>query len=89
MKTLGLIAAAAAAMIAIPATASAAPVSAPSAAVSAAALAPSAQVHVTVRTDRHMQRRHHARRAYWRKVCTNRWSHGHRVRTCRNVRYWR
>ena len=91
MKTLGLLAAAAAAMLVAPA-ASAAPMAAPAAPVTASAIAASAQVRVVVRQNRGHHRgwrnRHH-RRAAWRRVCNNRWRHGHRVRVCRNVRYWR
>lgn len=90
MKTLGLIAAAAAAMLFVPA-ASAATVAAPATAVTASAMAASAQVRVVVREDR--GRRHyrgHGRRAKWRTVCTRRWRHGRSVRVCRQVRRgWR
>ena len=101
MKTLAMIAAAAAAMFAIPA-ASAAPVAAPApTAVTATALADSTQVRVVVRDDRRGyrgdrrrgyrgdRRRHNVRRSYNRRVCTNEWRRGHRVRICRTVRSWR
>ncbi|MBX3565023.1 MAG: hypothetical protein KF730_10660 [Sphingomonas sp.] len=92
MKTLGMIAAAAAAMLLAPA-ASAAPVSAPAApaTVTAASVAASSQVRVVVREQRHRHRgwRKHGRRAYWRTVCTRRWHHGRSTRVCRRVRAWR
>jgi hypothetical protein len=90
MKTLGLLAAAAAAFLVVPA-ASAAPVaSAPAAPVTASAIAASAQVRVVVREDRRGRRwnRGH-RRAHWRTVCTRKWRHGRSVRVCRKVRTWR
>lgn len=88
MKTLGLIAAAAAAMLFAPA-ASAAPVSAPATPVTASAIAASAQVRVVVREDRGRRGWRHGRRANWRQVCTRRWRHGRSVRVCRRVRNWR
>jgi hypothetical protein len=79
MKIFPLIAAAAVAFVTMPAVASAAPVSAP-----AAVAAPiSAQA---VRVSINDQRRDHGRRAKWRRVCTTKWRHGHRVRDCRRVR---
>lgn len=90
MRTIGLIAAAAAAMLLAPA-ASAAPVAAsPATPVTATAIAASAQVRVVVREDRRGRRwnRGH-RRAHWRTVCTRKWRHGRSVRVCRKVRSWR
>ena len=90
MRTLGLVAAAAAVMLFVPA-ANAAPVSAPATPVNASAIAESGQVRVGVREDRRRPRgwnRGH-RRVAWRRVCTNRWRNGHRVRICRNIRYRR
>ncbi|RYD55378.1 MAG: hypothetical protein EOP60_06245 [Sphingomonadales bacterium] len=87
MKILGIVAAAAAAMLFVPA-ASAAPVSAPASPITASAIAESGQVRVVVREDRRRHRgwnRGH-RRAAWRRVCTNRWRNGRSVRICRNVR---
>ncbi len=76
MKMIALLAAAAVATFAIPATASAAPISAGKPVVSHAAAA-----------EAFYQRRH--RRAYWRTVCkTERRGH-RRVRVCRKVRAWR
>ncbi|HEX8302469.1 hypothetical protein [Sphingomonas sp.] len=91
MKTFAILAAAAAAMFAVPASA-ATVTAAPSTVVTATALASSAQVRVVVRENRGRHRgwsRGHNRRASWRRVCNNRWRNGHRVRVCRNVRYWR
>lgn len=88
MKTLGLIAAAAAAMLLAPAAASAAPVAAPASPVSAMALADS-QVRVVVQDRSHSRYRGHHRRSYWRTVCTRKWRHGRSYRTCRRVRSWR
>ncbi|MES2444729.1 MAG: hypothetical protein V4574_18050 [Pseudomonadota bacterium] len=82
MKIFPLIAAAAVALV-MPAAASAAP--APSA---PAALVASAVATQSVRVSINDQRRGHGRRAHWRRVCTNKWRHGHRVRTCRRVRSW-
>lgn len=102
MKTIAFLTAAAAALFAIP-TASAAPVAATSSSatlVTASAIAANTQSRVVVREHRRTQYNRHGRydrhnrynrhrRASWRRVCTNRWRHGHRVRVCRNVRYWR
>ena len=93
MKTLGFLAAAAAAMLVVPA-ASAAPMAGAPAPVTASAIAsssPTAALHLAVSGDsaqRWRDRRHH-RRASWRRVCNNRWRNGHRVRVCRRVRGWR
>ncbi|WP_241214881.1 hypothetical protein [Sphingomonas sp. S-NIH.Pt15_0812] len=38
---------------------------------------------------RHDVRPHHRQRVATRKVCTNRWIHGHRERVCRTVRRYR
>ncbi|MEP9357332.1 hypothetical protein [Sphingomonas sp. KR3-1] len=73
MKLLTILAAAAAATLAIPAAGAAAAPAAPSMIAKAAI-----QHH-----------RPHARRAYWRTVCTTKWNHGHRQRVCRKVRAWR
>ncbi|MES2988009.1 MAG: hypothetical protein V4808_08890 [Pseudomonadota bacterium] len=91
MKTLGMIAAAAAAMLMAPAAASAAPVSAPTAPALATAMAATAQVRVVVRDDRGRRgyRGNHGRRAHWRTVCTRKWRHGRSYRVCRKVRGWR
>ena len=78
MKIIALLAAAAAATLAVPA--SAAPV-------------PAQERHQTVtRTHTsvvHDRGRHHGRKMYWRKSCTNKWRNHHRVRVCRKVRAWR
>jgi Ni/Co efflux regulator RcnB len=94
MKILTLIAAAAAAMLAVPA-ASAATAAAPSA-ITAAAFAASSATKMVVqdgrRYDRDDRRRGYDRRhrrVVWRTVCTRKWRNGHRVRTCRKVRYYR
>ena len=85
MKIFPLIAAAAVAFVAMPAAASAAPVSAPSApAALVASVAVGQSVHVRIG-----DRRHHGRRAYWRRTCTTKWRNHHRVRVCRRVRGWR
>ena len=92
MKTLGMIAAAAAAMLLAPAAASAAPVAAPATPVTASAIASSAQVRVVVREDRRTRRHYRGpgRRSYSRRVCTRQWRHGRSVRVCRQVRRgWR
>jgi len=81
MKIFPLIAAAAVAFVAMPAAASAAPVSAPAPAALAAS-APAQSVRVSIND----QRRHHGRRASWRRVCTTKWRNHHRVRVCRRVR---
>jgi Spy/CpxP family protein refolding chaperone len=76
MKILPIIAAAAVALVAMPAAASAAPAAAPA----------SVAQHVTVRiNDRHhgMRGRHHG----WRNQCTTTWRHHRRVRTCHRVRW--
>lgn len=83
MKIFPLIAAAAVAFVAMPAAASAAPVSSPApvALVASAAVGQSVRVQVN-------DRRHHGRRAHWRRVCTTKWRNHHRVRVCRKVRTW-
>jgi hypothetical protein len=82
MKIFPLIAAAAVAFVAMPAAASAAPApSAPAALTASVAVGQSVRVQIN-------DRRHHGRRAHWRRVCTTKWRHGHRVRTCRRVRTW-
>jgi hypothetical protein len=82
MRILTIIAAAAVAAFAVPASASAP-------AAPAAAPAKAAQVRVVVRTG-HRDRHHgYHRRAGWRQVCTTTWRHHHRVRNCHRVRYWR
>jgi hypothetical protein len=78
MKILAILAAAA---LAIPAAASAAP-------APAAAAASPAQVRVVVRTNDRHHRGYH-RRGAWRQVCTTKWRHHRRVRSCHRVRYWR
>ncbi|RZL01140.1 MAG: hypothetical protein EOP36_12680 [Rubrivivax sp.] len=89
MKTIAILAAAAAAMFAIPA-ASAAPVAAaPIAPIAATAIAGSGAALVSVQDRRHRNWRGHGRRAYWRTVCTRKWRHGRSVRVCRKVRGWR
>lgn len=90
MKTLGLIAAAAAAMLLAPAAATAAPIAAPAGTVTATTLAATSQVRVVVREDRRGRHyRGHGRRAHWRTVCNRRWRNGRSVRVCRKVRTWR
>ena len=50
-----------------------------------------AQERVVTRTTTvtHTNHRGGARRAYWRNVCTTKYRHHQRVRTCRKVRAWR
>jgi hypothetical protein len=98
MKLFALVAAAGLAFVAPAASASAAPAKAPIAAATATAPAQT-HVRISVGDQRHYQRhyqrrghhwrRNHMRHASWRRVCTTHWRHHHRVRTCRNVRYWR
>lgn len=90
MKLFPLIAAAGLAFIApTAASASVAPAEAPISASSS----PLAQTHVRISVGdqrRHGARRHHnSRRAAWRRTCRTTWRHGHRVRSCQRVRYWR
>ncbi|MEZ0244727.1 MAG: hypothetical protein ACAH11_15245 [Sphingomonas sp.] len=89
MKLFPLIAAAGLAFIA-PTAASASVV--PAEAPIAASSAPYAQTSVRISVGdqrRHHYRRHDRRRSYWRRNCRSYWRHGHRVRDCRRVRYWR
>jgi opacity protein-like surface antigen len=86
MKIITLVAAAAAAVLAVPA-ASAAPAAAP-ATVTAAAFAASATANLAQHHSGWNNDRGHGR-AHYRNVCTRQWRHGHSVRTCRKVRYWR
>ena len=76
MRLIPLLAVAAAAAFAIPA-AQAAPASA------------SAPMAAPAPAKAELQRDRHHRRVYYRTVCKTKWRHGHRVRTCRKVRYWR
>jgi hypothetical protein len=94
MKILTFIAAAAAAVLSVPAAS--ATVAAP-ATITAAAFVASATAlpqdgrrweRTERRTERRTVRRSH-RRAYTRTVCTRKWRGGHRVRVCRKVRYYR
>jgi len=76
MKLFALIAAAAVAMTGV----------APVGVVAAA----DAQQRVVVRERTVVTRRPNVRhRSYTRRVCTNRWRHGHRERVCRTVRHRR
>ena len=92
MKVFGLIAAGLlGAMAVAPASASAAPV-ASATTLTTAGVAVAGQAVVR---DRHDVRRgpqarrgHHGRWAT-RRVCTNRWQHGRKIRSCKNVRYRR
>ena len=92
MKIITLVAAAAAAILTVPA-ASAAPAAAP--AITAEAFAASATAGLVQdgrRWDRDDRRRGYDRRhrrAYYRSVCTRKWRNGHRIRVCRKGRYYR
>ena len=90
MKIIPVLAAAAALFMVSPA-ASAAVVPSSSSAPLVAADAPQTSVRISVgdQRGRYYQRRHHGRRAYWRRNCRSYWRHGRRVQTCRRVRYWR
>lgn len=94
MRILAFAAAAALAAFAVPASAATSAPAMPAGGVSAAAvvagaLAGNGQVRVVVEERRGYQRRHHGRRAHWRKVCRSYWRNHRRVRNCRRVRYWR
>ena len=88
MKIIPVLAAAAALFVITPASAAVVPSS--STAPLVAADAPQTSVRISVGDQRRgYQRRHHGRRAYWRRNCRSYWRHGRRVQTCRRVRYWR
>lgn len=90
MKLFPIIAAAGLAMFApAAASASVAPAEAPIGATASSVLA---QGHVRVYVGdqrRHHYRRHHGRKAYWRRNCRTYWRHGERRRVCNRVRYYR
>ena len=90
MRLLPLIAAAGLAFIApSAASASVAPAEAP---ITASSSSPFAQTHVRISVGdqrRHGARRHHGRKAYWRRTCRKTWRHGRRINNCRRVQYWR
>lgn len=97
MKIISMLAAAAAALLAIPAV-SAAPAPAPIHAAVAVEAAP-IQSSVRERRERQVVRHHRERRVHrgyerrrhvsYRRVCKTNWRHGQRVRSCRRVRTYR
>ncbi|WP_404333342.1 hypothetical protein AB2M62_09710 [Sphingomonas sp. MMS12-HWE2-04] len=92
MKIIPVLAAAAVAMFAVPAAsaAPAAPAGATIVAASAATGAVAQERHRVVTERRTVtHRRHGARRVAYRRVCTTKWRHHQRVRSCRRVRYYR
>ena len=90
MKIIPVLAAAAALFVITPASAAVVP-SSSSAPLVAAGESPQTHVRISVgdQRGRYYQRRHHGRRAYWRRNCRSYWRHGRRFQNCRRVRYWR
>lgn len=91
MRIPSFLAAAAVAVLAVPAAEAApAPTAAPSSLL-LSAVAGSGELGVSVSDQRRQRARrgYSNRRAHWRRVCTTKWRNHHRVRSCRRVRTWR